>query len=315
MPEYLLMGDIHLSDRPPSSCTDTYQDDIFTILEAVADIAHARKSTSVFWAGDIFHHKTPSRTSHRTIIRLIEVARRFSPIPVYVVPGNHDMLNDRLHSIGVTQPLGVVIASGAVRLLDGWRGTTPIYGQPWLQRFTDETVTDALAEYRSRDVPGLIITHAPLYPLGKELEFEHFPADRWADAMGNQGSVYYGHIHTPHGIHTAGGVTFCNAGAISRGSLHEYNLTRSIQIAAWSFKTHQFELIDVPHKPAAEVFRLAEAEQVKTSQRVFDEFMDSIGQARLDITSIEAVAEHIRGLDIHDRLKKTALEFLEEATP
>ncbi len=315
MPEYLLMGDIHLSDRPPSSCTDTYQDDIFAILDAVADIAHERKVTAVFWAGDIFHHKTPSRTSHRTIIRLIETARRFAPITVYVVPGNHDMLNDRLHSITATQPLGVVIASGAVQLLDGWRGNGPAFGLPWLQRFTDDTVRDALADYRIRDIDGLVITHAPLYPLGRELKYENYPVDRWADAMGNKGSVYYGHVHSPHGIHTTGGVTFCNPGAISRGSLDEHNLARGIQIASWSTETREFELIDVPHKPAAEVFRLAEAQQVKTSQRVFDEFMDSIGQARIDITSIEAVAAHIRSLHISDRLKQAALELLEEAAP
>ena len=316
MSEYLLMGDIHLSDRAPSSCTDSYQEDIFDILESVGEIAHARDSAAIIWAGDVFHHKTPSRTSHKTLIDLVDLVSAYT-CPVYVVPGNHDMLHDRLESITVTQPLGVVIASGAVRLLYGWMlDGGPVFGLPWLQQFNDASVTVALAEYRAHTAKfehSLVVTHAPLYPPGRELEYEFYPTEKWAQAMGHRGSVYYGHVHEPHGWYRTGRVTFCNPGAISRGSLHEHNLTRTVQIAAWSSATGHFDLLDVKHKPASEVFRLADAAEAKTAKVELAQFLDSIGAARLDITSIEAVMTHVRGLGLGDSLEATILTLLEEA--
>ncbi len=326
MPEYLLMGDIHLSDRPPSACTDSYQDDIFDLLRAVGTIAEERNAEAVIWAGDIFHHKTPGRTSHRTVMTLIDIINGY-PCRVEIVPGNHDMQSDRLDSIDDTQPLGVILASGAARLLKGWMLPTdkldrhgwldPVYGVPWLMRFDDDSVNAALAEYREYPTDtayDLVVTHAPLYPLGRELAYENYPADAWATAMNNEGSVFYGHVHEPHGIHFAGGVAFCNPGALSRGSLHEHNLTRPVQIASWQSDTGLFELVPVPHKPAAEVFRLAETAQVRSARVELNQFLESVGVARIETTSIEAVMAHIRGLDLGPRLTNAILTLLEEAS-
>jgi len=327
MADYVLVNDIHICDRAPSSCTDTYLDDLFALLRAVGDIAVQRGARAIIWAGDVFHFKTPGRTSHRTIIALIELLRSI-PVPTYVVPGNHDMQNDRIDSIDETQPLGVVLASGALHLLDKWMQPPdtddtgpddPVYGVPWLQRFTDDTVSAALDDYRfNLDVEGwdshhtLVVTHAPLYPLGQELPYENYPADRWAAAMDGHGSVHYGHVHTPHGIHTAGGVTFCNPGALSRGSLHEYNLTRPVQIAVWSSDTGEFEIVPVPHKPAAEVFRLVEATEAKTAEIEFDRFLDQIGNTCVGVVSIEAVMEHVRRLKLEPPVQDTIVELLAE---
>lgn len=324
MAEYLLLGDIHLADRPPSSCTEDYLDDLFALLEETVALALQRQVTAVIWAGDIFHFKTPGRTTHRTVRRLIDHARTY-PCPVCVVPGNHDLTNDRLASLDETQPLGVVLASGAVHVLDRWMLPTerldrdgwldPLYGVPWLGTFTDDTVQAALAEYR--DDPGdaehhLVVTHAPLYPPGLELPYEHYPTRAWAAAMGGHGSVYYGHIHEPHGIYTVDGVTFCNPGALSRGSLHEHNLTRAVSCAAWDSTTGEFEIIPLPHKPAAQVFRLAEAGQARSAQVELDRFLDSIGQTRIEITSIESVVAHIRSLRLGAAVEALVEELLIE---
>ena len=302
----LLLGDIHLSDRPPSSCTDSYNDDIFAILEHTTDLA--KDFDLVAWAGDVFHHKQPGRTSHRTVQRVIEVAKAYPRL--VLVAGNHDMLNDRYESIETTQPLGVLQKAG-IELLSGWMDDFPVYGVPWQQEWSQEAVEGALQGFRDRaGGGGLVVTHAPLYPPGDELIYEYYPTAEWAKAQGS-GFCYYGHVHEWHGTYEVGGVTFCNQGAITRGSLHESDLTRKIAVTVWDGSG--FERVEVPHKPADEVFRLMEVGEVKDSQAKLDEFLASIGETKVAVTSIEAVMEAIRAKGLDQDVVDLAEELLQEA--
>ncbi len=320
MRDYLLVNDIHLSDRPPSSCTDTYNDDLFDLLTAVGALATERESKAVILAGDVFHIKTPSRTTHRTVMRLIDLLRTW-PCPTLIVPGNHDMQHDRLDSLDETQPLGVVFASGAAHMLHGWSAVDagiiadPVYGVPWLVRFDDDLVGEALADWRTRLTPGtthgLVVAHAPLYPRGLELTYEFYEAKRWAALMDNHGTCHYGHVHEAHGIFHDSDVQFSNPGALSRGSLHEHNLSREIAVAAWQPTTGTVQHLVLPHKPAEQVFRLVEAAATAATQLSLDRFLDSIGQTRIEITSIEAVLAHVRQMELGAELEAIIADLLE----
>jgi DNA repair exonuclease SbcCD nuclease subunit len=298
--KFLLLGDLHLSDKPPSGCTESYTDDLFALLAEAATFAvHCE---AVIIAGDCFHLKSPIRTSHSLVLRTIEAFRAFG-VPVYVVPGNHDIQFDKMDTLFAQQPLGVVIESGAARLLDGWgaldeRNFFPVYGLPWLQHWTDEAVTAALAPYREECSHfSLLVAHAPLYPEGQELKWEHYSASDFAEAMGGAGSVFYGHVHEPHGVWTAGGVnpvTFCNNGALSRGSLHEYNKERQVGITIWDSETAEFEFVPLHARPASEVLRFEQHAERKQDARSLDEFLAGVAGAQLAAVSAESVLEHLK---------------------
>ena len=337
--EILCLGDIHASERPPSSCTDSYNDDIFDLLYQTVRIAAERKVAAVVWAGDVFHSKAPSRSSHRLVQRFLELLAKY-PCPVYAVPGNHDLQYDRLSSLTQTQPLGVLMRAG-LRLLYGWDtyedgGDLPIYGVPWLQGYgawteeSDVGVAQALAEYRDLgDVgPALVVAHAPLYPPGQELEFEFFPAKRWQEAMGGRGACYYGHVHERHGIwriahvvesdeaftSEVGGVTFCNPGALSRGSLHEHNLTRTPACAVWDSETGTFEEIPLAARPPGEVFRLQENREITDMHGRLEAFLAQVGSSSLEVMSVESVVHHLRSLGLDPADLELAEELLAEVS-
>jgi DNA repair exonuclease SbcCD nuclease subunit len=308
----VLAGDLHAADRPPSSCTPVYRDDMLDLLHQAVSLATAHQAPLVL-AGDILHAKAPSRTSHKLILDLIRTFKHCRQ-DVYVVPGNHDVQNDRYESLVEGQPLGVLAAAGAVRLLRGWdlehfsgaMGDKPplIYGVPWLQHWTDDAVDAALWQYRTttlvatRSARPLVVAHAPLYPPGLELKWEHYPAAKFAEAMGGYGSVFYGHVHEPHGVWSEGGVVFCNNGALSRGSLHEYNLDRQVGVTVWDDSDGSFEFIPLASRPASEVFRLTEVTETKAAEGRLADFLAAIDSADLQVVSIEAVMAHIRDLDL-----------------
>jgi DNA repair exonuclease SbcCD nuclease subunit len=322
----LLIGDVHLADRPPSSCTETYLEDLFNLMDQASEVAKQYGCSAIIQAGDWFHIKMPSRNSHKLVIRSIDWASKV-PCPVFVVPGNHDLSNDRLESLNEGQPLGAVIRSKAVKILDGWAedfsiAAMPVYGVPWIQDWdasediADKAVSDALEFYRvdsENSIPFLVVTHAPFYPPGKEPKYENaevYPPEKFALHMGGHGNVYYGHIHDPHGVYTVGGVRFANYGALSRGSLTESNLTRQVGVTVWDSITGEFEFVPLDARPASEVFRLQEIGEVKSAQSELDEFLASVGQTTVEITSTEAVMSHIKSLGLGKELEAIVEELL-----
>lgn len=316
MSKYLLLGDIHLSDRPPSICTDDYLEDLFVILEHTIGLETELGVDGVIWSGDVFHHRQANRTSHRTVQRAIEIVQAYRNL--WIVPGNHDLASgDRLESVSDTQPLGVLFKAGA-KLLQGWESTGqhPIYGVPWQQHWTDDVVREALANWVVRfegnehikRSEALIVAHAPLYPPGMELEWENYPTPDWGRMQG-AGSCYYGHVHEAHGTYQVGDVTFCNQGAITRGSLHESELNRAIAVTTWS-PEEGFVRVDVPHKPADEVFKLMLHHERQDARLELDTFLSKAGAATLEVASIEAIVAHIKTLDLEPAVIKLAEELL-----
>jgi DNA repair exonuclease SbcCD nuclease subunit len=312
MPDYLLASDLHLSDKAPSSCTESYLDDLLDLLAQSIVVAEGFHVAAVVIAGDVFHNKAPNRTSHRLVQVLIAILRSYGR-PVGIVAGNHDMRNDRYDSVGETQPLGVLHQAGAAENLSGWwqKGAfADIYAVPWLQEFSKENVQEALAGYRDAMQPALVATHAPLYPPGMELPWENFSAQDWADAMGNQGYCFYGHVHEPHGQWQCNGVTFCNYGALSRGSLHEYNLERKVGVTIWSSQTGSFTFVPLKARPKEEVFRLKEAEEATDMQGRLGQFLADVGTTTLSVLSIESVMERIKALEPGEDVVALAEELL-----
>lgn len=284
------------------------------MLAEIVDIARSYAVDAVVFAGDLFHLKQPSRTSHKTVQRMIDVVHSFS-CPVYLVIGNHDIQHDRIDSIWETQPFGVLLKSGA-RLLDGWAKDLPIYGVPWQQHW-DRDCSEAFFDFSDPariDYSPLLVTHAPIYPPGQELPWENVPASTIARWMGNFGACYYGHVHDLHGSFIVEGVNFCNQGALSRGSLHESDLARHPAVTIWRSdpaREQTFERVELLSAPPVEkVFRLAAAAAKSGYADRLEAFLTQVGSSSVEVTSVETVLARVRGMQLSPdevRLAETVL--------
>lgn len=310
-----------MRDTSPSSRVEGYREDVLDKLRWVADLEKKVKADAVIWAGDVFHYPAPSKTSHATVLRMLEVVELYNNL--YVVPGNHDLSADRLDSMTEKQPLGVLL-HGGLKVLDGWDKDLPIYGVPWQQDWivNERRPAEAFKAFRQGIEEGrypansLAVTHAPIYPPEEQQStiFELLPTrgkDSVADAMGGQGALYYGHIHEDHGVFEDGGVTYCNVGALSRGSLHEYNIERDIQVAIWDSEKG-FIPIKVPTKKAEDLFYLEEHQESITDKKDLNEFLEDVGQSQIAISSVESVKNFIHDQkDLDKKIKDKAVEILD----
>lgn len=314
MSRVLLIGDVHLRDSPPVNCTPEFLDDLWHSLEFVAAASYSYDAT--VFAGDLFDFKQPSKTSHALMLRAIEVfGRMHNP---WCIAGNHDLSADRIESLQAKQPLGVLIAAGAIALLDGWHPDLPVYGIPWQQDWA-KSLPWVLADFREyRDPNSLIVTHAPLFPPGSEPPYEFLDLNEFAKAMGRRGNVFYGHIHDRHGVYTrvsdsAGDVKFANHGSLNRARLTKSDIERTVTVTAWDSTTGAFTPIPVPDQlPASKIFRLDQATAAKAEQRTLDEFLQAVGRSTLDISSTSAITEHIKQMDAPENVKSTAISLIEE---
>lgn len=309
----MLVGDIHLSDRPPSVRTESYADDILAKLRFASKQAALHKCDALVLAGDVFHSKIPSRTSHGLVVRA-HAALTEGGRPVEIVGGNHDMRHDRLDSIP-DQPLGSLCQMEGVHLLSGWHEELPLFGLPYLPNW-GEALDEWMSKWSAPGAECLMVTHAPIFPPNEEPPYEYVRAVDWAMQMGS-GACYYGHIHDPHGEYTVGAVHFCNNGAISRGSLHEKTLKRVPAITLYDDDPdlrydQAFRRIEVPHLPAAEVFRLVDVAQKVEKQNRLDVFLEEIGQTNLSVSGSEELLGAIQQMGLRPDTLRAIQEVIEE---
>lgn len=313
----IALGDVHLADKPPSTRTEDYAERMLNKLEFAVETAIQEKVEVLAIAGDLFHIKTPGRTSHWLVVqtlRILQDAQR-AGVEVLAVPGNHDLRNDRLESIP-GQPLGVLERAG-IKLLMGRHERLPIVGIPWLADWRD--LPKWFLKVGKLHDTDLVVTHAPIMPPGVTAPYDYIDATQWGDLQ-HRGKVFYGHIHDLHGAYHAGGdgVAFCNNGALSRGSIHESDLVREPSITLVDTEEFHdadkaFKRIIVPHGTPDEVYTTT-TKKAARKQVSAEEFLVAITAQEMTALTPEAVAAHVRSLGLEGETENLIMELLEDAS-
>ena len=308
-PRFLMVGDVHLSDRPPTTRVEGYSDQVLTKLAEIRDLADEHDVAAVFYVGDIFHSKIPRNTSFRLVSALGEIWREQRP--TYVVPGNHDYAAQNVETLR-NHPLHQMSHLPNVTLFGFGDQRQVVSEGITFQGVREEEPPRAfLGDY------DVAVAHSPIFPPGKgPKEWEHIDAYHLAQLFENQGPevIWYGHIHTPHGHYEVGGTHFVNLGAIARGSLHEGKHDRIPEVGLLEIPYRMQPLTLYTALEASEVFRYAEVGEAAEEAASAQEFAESLSQVRLEVFSIEALVERLRtNTDVPRHVTQRAVDLVLEA--
>ena len=208
----LLIGDVHLADRPPRSCTPKYTPNLFEMLHEAFEIARSADVDFIGFAGDIFHHKRPSKTSHKLVADFAALLKTVD-VPVVAAIGNHDLFHDS-HEFFSDQPLNVLLQAGLLQ---------PEFFKVYLWHWN--------IDFEPPDNTELVIAHQGIGHPTNPLIWDEVQADDVAERF--DGAVFFGHTHDDLDVFVAGSALFCNNGALCRGTLSDTDLNRDIYVTIY----------------------------------------------------------------------------------
>jgi DNA repair exonuclease SbcCD nuclease subunit len=317
----LMVGDVHVSDRPPSTRTASYREDILRKLIEIGELA--KQADAVVFAGDIFHSKKPRNTSHQTVRAVAQILQSY-PRPVYIVPGNHDYAGRHPESLK-GHPLGTVSLMPNVTLfgLDRHR-TEMLYHNDFEVRLWGVREEEGLEAFEvGGDEQTVIVAHSAIFPPGQApAVWEAWDARAVREHIESQVTVvWYGHIHEPHGAYDVDGLEFVNFGAISRGSLHEEGArdrVPAVGLLTMRAESYSYSIEEIPlqsARPAADVFRIAEVEEEAVRASETNAFVEALSSAEVEVfsveTAIQALSEHP---GVEQVVRERAIELVHEVT-
>ncbi|SHE41423.1 DNA repair exonuclease SbcCD nuclease subunit [Seinonella peptonophila] len=312
----LFLTDTHIRGNSPRHRIDDFPQTLRRKLEEVIEIVEREQVDYVLHGGDLFDRPTLSPAVVREFSQLF----RRIPVPIYTVPGNHDIYGHNPDTIERTM-LGLLEGFGAIQLLREGKYVklekegcvVQLTGQPFHYELDkrdfklDYHIENQIsADFCIHIVHGMLV-HRPLpegvaYTLTEQIWGSD--VDLWLS----------GHYHAGFPLQQKNGQTILNPGAISRINSHPSEMKRQPQIALIDCN-QKLTVQLVPLKAAAqgnEVLDRSQLEQAAYRQEKLNSFVQQVQEAgqfqMMDITDI--IEEISRLTEIDSDVKKEALEWI-----
>jgi predicted phosphodiesterase len=245
---------------------------------------------------------------------------------VFANVGNHDV---RLAQLGNLHenPLEVLFASGVfLRLYDEHECVLEkdgvkvrVVGIPYHGPRYD---LDRFRAVERRDEDYLVCNaHVLASPQGGEM-FKGEDILRYSDLPKLNPNVdvwAFGHWHKNQGVkQIADDKWVVNVGSLTRGALTQDNVEREPGVVVMGFWPRDrkmpptLEFVKITVKPATEIFDMEKRVREETRAMTVDAFVESV-KRELEASSDKPFPEIIAGLDLPDRVKERAVEYIDRA--
>lgn len=254
----LHVGDQHLDVTPPRSRKDNYYESMKSKFMEVKAIAHSRNVDVVTWSGDMINRKEGHRVPYWLTNWLLDYFGDFNQgvqdkVLNLVAMGNHDIHGQA--EMWPRQPIGTIVKTGHITPL--WGDATPDNPLGYRRVIVPGKDPDLLVCFHGRmhdydaDKPerralnysvsrikgregfDVALTHTHFIPNGQRFISDcTTPGDvDLAVGLEARPDLYLcGHVHDDLGVFGGESYRCLNYGALSRGSIDEYNLSRTVKV-------------------------------------------------------------------------------------
>jgi len=291
--KFMVVGDLHASSTPPVSRGDDYIAAVFDKLNQINKIASQEECQAIFFLGDLLHIK---RQAHGFINHLnMQLNRMYAPC--FAIIGNHDEYNDDPDSLAKS-PSGGLFVSGALSWMDIVQiGSLKIKGYDYLPEMALEDCgcRAALAHaFLSHDFSKRgLLDSGSIEKSGVEL-------------------LFLGHDHKPYPPKEFGKCVIHRPGSVTRGSVHDYQMERVVQVAVADSETLEVKYHTLKVKKPEDIFR-AKALIEKEERNAVDVFVKSMGESLASKEEAEPVEKVLRKLTDEEEVINFCVKYCRES--
>lgn len=286
--------DTHDMGRNPGSRTDDYHSAIYAKMSEAVDAAINMGAIAFIHGGDWFNFPKVSNiiyNQHQRLLRKLQA----NNIPVYVVPGNHDLYGYSMTTIDQTS-IGSFAEAGLVKLLTrdkphvlpSLQDIVVIYGR----EYSSDIDTDPLNDYEINHVgygdKHLLFSHGMLLDKPFHPDVRHTLTK---DVSTQADYVFNGHYHPGWPEHKIHDTWFYNNGSTGRNEGSKGNLTfkPAYTVIEYDGPTDEIHVKRIPYKCAAkgtDVFDRSRLVEQKALSKSLDEFQETLDDV-LDFDSYD----------------------------
>jgi len=311
---FIMCGDIHFADNAPSSRIDDYEAAMFDKIRQIKNLMLEHDASAFISTGDVFHHPTPSKTSHRLVSRII---KEFEGFRFLTVAGNHDLYHGRLDSLP-QQPLGVLFQTGTCEDIDASHIDFTL--EDLNVKVAGVAYGKTLDDYKNIKKNDSDFLLAVVHEFCDASGSDFFGEKRWSFIDMADSEVDYtlvGHDHSPQKFFEYGGKVFDQPGSLMRGSLTTDNIDRDVVVTLLTVEKFEndvrFRQRRIPLKinHGSKVFNVRKHEDQVEVQNSFKEFCDKLVQTNLARTaSADLVSSTLDNMEISRKVRDRVVEYL-----
>lgn len=283
----LHITDSHGTVKGPESRKDIYYITFLRKLYELGYVIKKEKIDIVIHTGDLFH---TARVSDKFAGQVSEMIKSWQ-IPVYVVPGNHDIEGYTTDTIDQTK-LGLLAKAGVINLLDrdnplnitatqnGEEYTIAISGQEYYAHIDEGNMQDFEMQQDEADF-NILAIHGYIADTPQHPDIK---CTMCQDVVTDADIILTGHYHRQFEWSDGQNLDIFNPGSMMRVEQTDYNKTHipqygilNIQLndagnIEWNYKFHEFKIA----QPSTTIFDYASKYKAKTASITLDGFKTSI---------------------------------------
>lgn len=300
----LYLTDTHDMGRNPGARIDDYHGAILNKFDEAFKVAIKEKVDAVVHGGDWFHYPKVANTIYNQHQRKLRKLRK-KKIPVYVVPGNHDLYGYSLDTIDQTS-LGSFMHAGLVKLLtrdksymiDDGQVKVSIHGREYSIDIDDDPTKDYQINVNTKADFNFLFSHGMLLdkPFHPDVK-----CTLTKDVITDADYVFNGHYHPGWKTHSIHHTTFVNIGSTGRDEGSVDNIKRKPKYAIIEVTPNGVHIDVREYKCAQEgkdVFDRTQIIQKKEHMR----YLESFEQTVQDTLAYEAfdpkdIIKNTKGID------------------